>query len=218
MARQKLNINKDTLQRIVNQLEATQTFQNPSYLWKAIESTEWAKNLDPRPLTANVAYLRAKELGIIFNTKAGKRGGTMTKERVAKMQSGRKGRPRSIKMTVFASTFSEMRATYPSAFLPLISRAEKGSLKAALNLKCLECCSFQRVEVRNCQCPGCALYPHRSGAAELSNLTKVSVLPEEPILPEDILSEFVLPEESTLPELSEEEIARIQAELDAIAA
>jgi hypothetical protein len=95
----------------------------------------------------------------------------------------------------------------------LISRAEKGSLKAALNLKCLECCSFQRVEIRNCQCPGCALYPHRSGAAELSNLTKVSVLPEEPILPE-----FVLPEESTLPELSEEEIARIQAELDAIAA
>lgn len=175
MAR-KLNINKETFQSIVNQLESTQTFQNPSYLWKAVASTEWAKNLEPRPLTASVAYLRAKEFGIIINTKAGKRGGTMTKERVAKMQSGRKGhRPRSIKMTVFTSTFSEMRTTYPSAFLPLINRAEKGSLKAALNLKCLECCSFQRVEIRNCQCPGCALYPHRSGAAELSNLTKISI-------------------------------------------
>jgi hypothetical protein len=203
--KKKLFIDKAVFQRVVDQLESTNTFPNPSYLWKAIENTEWAKGQTPRPLTAAVAYLRAKELDIVTKTKPGKRGGTMTEARIAKLHSGGR-RPRSIKMTVFTDTFKEMRATYPSTLLPLIERAEKGSLKAALNLKCLECSGFVRAEIRNCACPGCSLYPHRPGATELANLA----IPEDN---DDLPSESeVLPSE---PEIipSEPEVLPIEPEL-----
>ena len=95
------------------------------------------------------------------------------------MRSARSGRrPRSEKMKSFTPTFTEMRATYPVTLLPLIDRMEKGSLKAATTLKCLECSGFQRAEVRNCACPGCSLYPFRPGATELANLPET---PEEQV-------------------------------------
>ncbi|MHB9025659.1 MAG: hypothetical protein ACYC7E_16060 [Armatimonadota bacterium] len=33
----------------------------------------------------------------------------------------------------------------------------------AIRAKCLDCCCGQRVEVRNCALPTCALWPHRLG-------------------------------------------------------
>jgi len=169
--RKKLEIDRDVFQRVVSKLEENQTFPNTSALWKAVEGTDWAMQQSPRPLTAQVAYMRARELGIVTKTLPGKRGGTMTEERIANMRSARSGRkPRAEKMRVFAPTFKEMRATYPTNLSATIDRAEKGSLRAAITLKCLECCAFQRVEVRNCACPGCSLYPHRPGANELNNI------------------------------------------------
>lgn len=68
--RQKLEINKDEFQQVVNDLEDNQTFDKLGDLWKAVEETDWAKGLEPRPLTAQVAYQRANELGIVTQTKS----------------------------------------------------------------------------------------------------------------------------------------------------
>jgi hypothetical protein len=183
MAKKKLLIDKDVFQRVVEQLESANTFPNPSSLWKAVENTEWAKGQVPRPLTAAVAYMRAKEFGIVCATKPGKRGGTMTEARIAKLHTGGR-RPRSEKMKSFTPTFAEMRATYPVTLLPLIERMEKGSLKAAVTLKCLECCGFIRAEARNCACPGCSLYPFRPSATELADVPEVAEEAEE-VVPVD---------------------------------
>lgn len=169
--RKKLNINREAFQRVVTELESQREFTNPTELWQAVEQTEWAKGLEPRPLTAAVAYLRAKEFGIITKTKPGKRGGRMTEERIARMHEGKRTRrSRAEKMGSFSPTFNEMRKEYPKTLLPLIDRAERGSLRAAITLKCLDCSGFVRAEARNCQVTGCSLYPHRPGGKELGEI------------------------------------------------
>lgn len=158
MARTKLEISKDEFQKVVTDLEAKQTFENPSILWKAVEASDWAKSLKPRPLTAAVAYVRAKELGIVYKTPPGKRGnpgvavgGGAPRVRV----------PRAKKMKAFAETFAKMRKATPQRFLPLVDKAEQGSMKACIKLKCLECSAWQSSEVRLCVIDHCPLYPIR---------------------------------------------------------
>jgi hypothetical protein len=158
MARTKLEINKAEFQKVVTDLEAKQTFENPSALWKAVEASDWAKALQPRALTAAVAYVRAKELGIVVKTAPGKRG----------IQSGPIGGgvprvrvPRSKKMKAFAETFAKLRKMTPKRYLPLIDKAEKGSKNACIKLKCLECSNWQSTEVKHCVIIDCPLYPIR---------------------------------------------------------
>lgn len=155
MAKARLEIDKAEFQKVVSDLESSQTFINPSALWKAVEATDWSKGLKPRPLTAAVAYVRAKELGIVIKTLPGKRG----------LPSGPRGTgvrvPRSKKMEAFGESFKEMRADTPKVYLPLIDKAEKGSLRACIKLKCLECSGWQSSEIRNCNIVGCSLYPIR---------------------------------------------------------
>jgi hypothetical protein len=60
-----------------------------------------------------------------------------------------------------APTFARMRRRYPRMALPLVDKIEAGSMAAAVKLKCLECSSFVRQEVRDCVIKDCALYPFR---------------------------------------------------------
>lgn len=156
MARTKLEINKDEFQKVVTDLEASQTFANPSWLWKAVEESEWAKNLKPRALTAAVAYVRAKELGVVYKTEAGKRGGGPVGNGAPRVRI-----PRAKKMKAFAETFERLRKETPKRYLPLVDKAEKGSAKACIKLKCLECSNWQSVEVKCCEIKNCPLFPIR---------------------------------------------------------
>jgi len=157
MARTKLEINKDEFQKVVNELESNQTFENPSMLWKAVEASDWGKGLKPRALTAAVAYVRAKELGIIYKTQPGKRGPGVFPGGVPRGVRV----PRSTKMKAFANSFERMRKETPERFIPMVNKAEKGSAKACIKLKCLECANWQPAEVKHCHIISCPLFPLR---------------------------------------------------------
>jgi hypothetical protein len=64
-------------------------------------------------------------------------------------------------MTAFAATFAEQRRRFPRTALPVIAKAEQGSLPAAIKLMCLDCSVWDRKEVRDCPVTWCPLYPHR---------------------------------------------------------
>jgi hypothetical protein len=64
-------------------------------------------------------------------------------------------------MAAFTATFAAQRQRFPKLALPLIKRAERGSIPAAIGLMCLECSGWSRAEVRDCTIQACPLYPHR---------------------------------------------------------
>lgn len=162
MARTKLEIDPKKFQQEVNKLEKDGPFPTRNDLWAALAETEWSKGLKPRPLTAPVAYQRSREFGTKCKTPLGKRGGKMTKERIEKMQAGRTGRtPRKEKLAAFGYSFEEMLKQVPENYHNDVKKAQEGSLRAALKLKCLDCVCWQPEEIRQCACFACGLYPHR---------------------------------------------------------
>lgn len=182
MAR-KLQINKSELQEVITKLENSQKFENPSALWKAVEATDYAKNQEPRPLTASTAYLRAKQFGIIIKTPGGKRGrGPLSEEQKKAMQEARKTmtrRPRSEKMKEFSETFEKLRKKVPARWQNLVKKAEQGSMKAAIALNCLECTVYQVPEIRDCCITGCPMFPHRPYKSKEDEEKEIEVEVEE---------------------------------------
>lgn len=119
-----------------------------------------------QPITFSVVLLRAKEWGIQVKTTPGRKGGPLTEERKQAMQAARGQRvPRAEKMKEF-KTFDLLRADLSKdadkrRFLPVVDAAEKGSLRAAIKLNCLDCCNWQTSEIKQCGIEGCPMYPHR---------------------------------------------------------
>ncbi len=150
----KRHIDREELENQLNLLEEGQQFTNRSALYKAVCETPWgiAQNLSP-PLI----YLRVKEFQIPLRTPLGRRGGG-TMEAARAQRSA--GLSKKDKLAVFARTFQILRAKMPH-HENIIQKAEEGSTKALIKLKCLDCCCDQREEIRNCLVVSCPLFPVR---------------------------------------------------------
>lgn len=82
----------------------------------------------------------------------------------ARAQAARKAKKkggRGAKMAAFPATFEAQRKQFPKMALPIIAKAEAGSLPAAVKLKCLDCAGWVKQEVRDCTISSCPLFPHR---------------------------------------------------------
>lgn len=155
MARRPTYINKTEFQSAVNQLEAAQTFENPSHLWKAVAASDYGA---PYGKTHGFWYGKAKELSITYRAQPGNRGQNI---------SPLKGR--KVKRTKSNQYLNVLKESSPSSYHNLIDRAAQGSMSACLKLKCLECCGFDRVSVREChivRCPTYAFRPYQASAID----------------------------------------------------
>lgn len=146
--RKPIELDKEKFQLVVADIEATQKPSNRSQLWKLVEASDWARSQQPRPLTSQVAYLKAKEMGLTIATPVGKKG-------VFERANGPK------RSRVSLNLVSSVGVGVPDNFKKLVAKMEKGSLKAAVKLKCLDCSDWQMKEVRNCKVTGCPLFPVR---------------------------------------------------------
>jgi hypothetical protein len=72
--RKPIVIDKAEFQNVITLLENSNQFANRTLLWQAVEASEWAKSRLPRPLTAQVAMMKADEFGLEIKTEKGKRG------------------------------------------------------------------------------------------------------------------------------------------------
>lgn len=155
--RKAIEVSEQQLTEAIRMVESAQTdgkFPNRSQLWIAVENTEWAKQCNPRPLTAQVAMNLAKEFGIEISTPVGKRG--REKGQGPVRTSGprtRKGIP--------ADIVDELKKEFDKSMEKTVIKASKGSLKAAIKLKCLDCCGNVRKEVALCTVTGCSLFSFR---------------------------------------------------------
>lgn len=163
-----LVLDKNEFQSVINKLELETTFPTRTALWEAVAKSEWAVNLKPRPLTAQVAMLRAEELGLIIKTEKGQRGRTKGEKPVS-AGKGRKKRRMSVdESKILRHSFpKDERESLEKTF----QRAENGSLMAMIKLKCLDCCCGQKKEIALCPSKDCALWtvrPYKRDSKRLS--------------------------------------------------
>ena len=149
--RKPIELDKTEFQAVVTAVEQGSTPpRTRSELWQAVASTDWAKGRSPRPLTAQVAMMKADEMGLVIVTPKGKRGRTKGEK---PLNGGRKKK-------VFSTTL--MQAAIPSEerikLEKAIAKAGNGSLKACIKLKCLDCTNWEKKEVALCQATECPLW------------------------------------------------------------
>jgi hypothetical protein len=164
-------VSASELQKAVSELEAGRTFPNRKALWSALAQTPWARE---RGLTPGGLKRRASRLGIQVRT-------PKARHRFRRPLPLQRGKEDSLQATSgspgtscgeIARGASEgqgkkriplpvLRADAPPRYHHLVDRAEAGSLRAAVTLKCLDCSNWQTDEVRHCTVTDCPLYPVR---------------------------------------------------------
>lgn len=152
--RKPILLDKNEFQKLLTELEEKNIFPNRTHLWAAVEASEWAKGRSPRPLSAQVAMMKAEELGLEIKTVKGKRG--REKGQKPPMMGGRKKKVFSLEK-LLAGIPKEERPGLEKT----IEKARTGSLKARVKLKCLDCCNWQKGEVAECQQDDCSLWDVR---------------------------------------------------------
>ena len=185
MARTSIDVNRERLVRCIREAEVAGSLPNLSALWTKV--TELYNTNFEAKITASVVMLRAKDWNLTYQTKAGKKGRqagvALSDEQKAAMVAGRRNRgekfagdPEIVEgwkaLRLQASSAAREMGSDPTRWDSLMNRVEKGSLKAATTMKCLECCNFQTAEVRLCVCKDCPLWAHRpykGGSADDEN-------------------------------------------------
>ena len=161
---------QEPMQAQVDTLEATQTFPSREALWRALAQTPWAKE---RGLTAKGLETKARRLGVVVRTpKAiGHRfvGGAAEpgpqpdqpdgEARGSSSESEKCGAVR--KLAPQRLSLPLLRRVVPVRHHRLVDRVEAGSLRAAIDLKCLDCSDYQIAEVRHCTVTACPLHSVR---------------------------------------------------------
>lgn len=167
MGRRRIEVSKKLLQLAITEAEGGKALATQNELWQKAAKIYNLKEV-PEPIEFSTVALRAKEFGLEYLTKPGKKGRAagvkLSPEQKAAMQAGRSG-GRAAKFAsdpLIVQGHKELRAETPQRFQPVVDRlVDGGSMKAAIALKCLDCCAHQPVEIKNCPCTSCPLYAFR---------------------------------------------------------
>jgi hypothetical protein len=155
------------LQTQVDALEATQTFPSQEALWRALAQTPWAKE---RGMTTRGLETKARRLEVVVKTPKGighRFGGGAAEPgpqpdqpdgeaRGSSSESEKCGAVR--KLAPQRLPLPSLRRVVPVRHHRLVDRVEAGSLRAAIDLKCLDCSDYQIAEVRHCTVTACPLH------------------------------------------------------------
>lgn len=152
--RKPIEIDKAEFQQVVSKLEQERAYPTRAALWADVEQTEWAKTRVPRPLTSQVALLKAEELGLEIKTEKGKRGRSKGCGPVS--SGGKKKKVFSIQEVKNGIPVEEQKLLEKT-----LNRAANGSLKARVKLMCMDCTGWQKKEIAECEIKKCPLFDVR---------------------------------------------------------
>lgn len=156
MGKQAIQVDKIELENCISSLESSRTFNNRGELWKAVQETEFAKNCHPRPLTSQVAMLLSEKFHIQLKTPKGKKGRSIGSGMPLNIH--KKRRSRELSEEQIKNLINIIPKDKRESCEGLINKVAKGSVKALIQLKCLDCSNWQREEVRGCRVTNCPLH------------------------------------------------------------
>ena len=163
MGRKTIEINLDLLKESISLVEANGPLANLSALYQQVSDVMVSKG--EAHVNPQLVMLRINKLNIPVKTQKGKRGRQPGQKLDLGTVPTRNGRlmQDEIYQALLANgpggckgQISQLR------FRKVLNKAKKGSLKARLVLKCMECADYQQEEIRHCGCAKtCPLYEIR---------------------------------------------------------
>jgi hypothetical protein len=117
-----------------------------------------------REITFSIVMKRIVDWKLVIKTPVGKRGrapgsgipkGLKPGKRVGRRAKFAKS---SVALKSVAHIRADLKANNQERFLPLVERIEGGSMKAAVQLNCIQCMGYNQADVKRCGCVGCPFY------------------------------------------------------------
>jgi hypothetical protein len=183
-------VDRERLEKAILSVEAGGPLSNQSTLFQTV-ATVYNKDLpEPfRSLEPGTVRNRVLDWNLTIQTKPGKRGrqGPMTDEHKAALLGGRgKREARAEKFAAdpaITAAFVAQKKRTPVRLHTLIDRAEKGSMKAAVSLKCRECMGWDQETsgIRDCTSRACPLFafrPFKPGQEEDAEIVEMGGVEE----------------------------------------
>jgi hypothetical protein len=162
MGRKTIEINLDLLKKTIEEVEAAGPLANLSALYKQVSDAMLTKG--ETAINPQLVRLRIEALRIPVKTLKGRKGrapGQKVDLGSIPNRSGRQMRAEVRSALLAVGPSNQKGQISRLRYTKILNRASKGSLKARLTLKCLECANFQQEEVRNCGGVDCVLYDIR---------------------------------------------------------
>lgn len=161
MGRASLVINKDLLSKSVLDCESAKEYSNRSLLFKDVASTYGT--YIGKSVSTTWILQRIQELGIELRTPKGRIGRVQGQAPASGERRTRAEKlatdPKAVKSLSLLK--KDVLREKQGKYLPLFKKVEQGSLKAAIQLKCLDCTNYQANEIRHCPCNACVLWNFR---------------------------------------------------------
>jgi len=186
MAKKAYEVDRALLLSSIKKAEASGPLGNRSLLHDEVAKVYNAGH-PPREITSSVVMLRINQWNLPILTQAGKRGlSVLTPEQKEKMQAARRG-PRTSRGDKFAADptivagFVKMRDEFEPIHQATIDKLVAGSMRAAVKLKCLDCCAGQAREVKFCSCNECPLFAFRPYKPRVGEVDTGEAVVEEEI-------------------------------------
>ena len=151
-------VDKTRLVNVIAQAEANGPFTTRNELYEKSAELYGDGKVSP-----SVVYLRIKEWGINVKTPIGKRGRKdMGGNHGIRVPRADKFKSSVEKKSALAALRTDVAYFKDSKkYLPVVARVAEGSMKAAVKLKCLDCCAYDKEEVKHCVCTSCPLFLFR---------------------------------------------------------
>jgi hypothetical protein len=158
MTRTPTPIDKSSLLAILAEIDGSKICTNRSSLFQKVADKYNGQH--SQQISASLVYLRVSQWKVELSTPVGKKG----RIKGFKIEGKSNKVSRSVKFannSQIKSSLCQIRGIVPERFQPVVNRVVQGSMKAAVNLKCLDCCDYQTMEVKLCECQDCSLWPFR---------------------------------------------------------
>jgi hypothetical protein len=153
--RKPLELNRETFQAAIQEVETKHQPTTRSKLWQLVSETDWAKNIGSNGLHPQTAMVKAEQLGLVVSTPKGKKGGDGTfGGKRGQRKVGEKRKRRGMPIEAIEAYLKNLPGRVgPGTAMyerinKLLEKAEAGNVRAAIALFYLDYYGFQMGEIR----------------------------------------------------------------------
>jgi hypothetical protein len=159
MGRKSVEVDRNILSKIIEELEQNEKFENQSKLYTRV-AEEYTKKTGTA-ITSSVIYLRIKKFGIVIKTEKAKLDPSRFRERLSNTVSTGEDciKPKAKQTVAQLLEFADEKEK--KKWEKLAKSVLRGSRKAAIKFNCISCANFQTTEVKNCEINTCPFYLFR---------------------------------------------------------
>lgn len=152
----RVNVDRDQFIKVINELEAQNTYDNMSALQEAVANSVYGSSIRITPQNV-YNYIRKWDIKV-KTPKAARGNKNLVPRNIVRLSRSEKMKNNPKAIEWLAKVSDRLRKIHPTRYEGLIKKIANGSLKARIAANCITCCNGYHEEIKYCQCDDCPMF------------------------------------------------------------